>query len=127
MHWGIRKKAPNKLHKRINDFSEGHHSSWDTKHQFDHNGYLNVNAVSKESARGKLAWKAVHEYANKLGPDGDHDSPKAKKIWKDINKKYKKAYLKAVLKDAKIPINKQTMAEAHKIINSKDTEYSRYR
>ena len=82
----------------------------------------------KKSNRHKLFMKIGNEYDAEMRKypnsyDGDKHS---EKIWKELNLKYKNDYLKAVLKDAKVPVTKQNLQKAHEIISAKDTEYTRY-
>lgn len=131
MKWGVHRKQrkeakrQRKLERRIDRLSENPLAS---NEKFRHNGYMAPDGYNRKSNRGKLHTKIMTEYEKELAKHKDNwdGSPSSAKIWKKLNQQYKTDYLKAVLMDAKVPVNKHTLSTAHKIISGKDTEYTRY-
>lgn len=124
MKWGVRKAISKKLQnykdKRIrNKIIRNSRSA-----QFhDAGGYMAgaIAGAGKNSERQKISNKWNDEYERRSSKTGTVSD----KTVKDMDNKYRKAYVHAVLKDSKIPITKKNVNRAYQILRETDKTFAR--
>lgn len=127
MHWGIRKHPSEKrMIKRINKNSNSQYGTYSSNYTDHSQGFFSAPNGGKKSNRYQLWEKMASEYSKAMNGHDQDGGKKANKNWKKISKKYQRAYLEAVLKDSKLPVNEKNIRFAHDIISKKDKEYARY-
>lgn len=122
MKWGVRKA--------IKDFKQKHADRKIDKKIYRNSrsmqypgegGYLSgsIAGAKKNSERRKLTDQWAKDWENNNGRGLSDKQQKA------YDNKYRKAYVRAVLKDAKIPVNKKTIARAYNVLSKTDKTFAR--
>ena len=122
MKWGVRKaikdfkqkRADRKLDKKIYRNSRSMQSPGE-------GGFLSgaIAGAKKNSERKKLVDQWAKDFENNGGRELSGKKLKA------YDNKYRNAYVRAVLKDAKIPINKKNISRAYSVLSKTDKTFAR--
>lgn len=122
MKWGVRKAIRNLKKNRANKkFDKKVYRNSRSAQFVGEGGFLSSAPLGakKNSERMKLADRWAEDW-KKTG-----HLPMSKVDQKKYDNKYRDAYVRAVLKDAKLPINKKTISRAYDVLSKTDRTFAR--